>query len=97
MCNAKTEGKMKYIIWLVENYTLSQPHSLSAQNELSAMLLAGQTHSSRRLLGVSFRTLLHDDYRGAVDGLHDSGQAAAQIMGLVDMDFGWVFKNYCLS
>lgn len=63
----------------------------------SAKLLAGRTHGSRRLLGVSFRALLNDDYGGAVDGLHDGGQAAAQVVGLVDVDFGWVFKDYCLS
>lgn len=88
---------MKHTIWLVENYTLSQSYSLWTQNELSAKLLAGQTHSSRRLLGVSFRALLNDDYGGVVDGLHDGGQATAQVVGLVDVDFGWVFKNYCLS
>lgn len=46
---------------------------------------------------VSFRALLDDDYRGAVDGLHDSGKTTAQVVGLVDVDFGWVFKNYRLS
>lgn len=35
--------------------------------------------------------LLNDDYGGVVDGLHDGGQATAQVVGLVDMNFGWVF------
>jgi len=47
--------------------------------------------------GDSFRALFNADYWGAVDGLHDSGQATAQVVGLVDMDFGRVFKNYRLS
>lgn len=88
---------MKYIIWLVEKEKPSQSHSLSAQNDPLAKLLAGRTHRSKRLLGVSFRALLHDDYGGVVDGLHDGGQATAQVVGLVDVDFGWVFKNDCLS
>lgn len=90
MCNAKPAGKMKYIIWLGEIYTLSQRNP-------SAKLLAGRTYGARRLLRVSVRALLHNDYRGVVDGLHDSGQATAQVVGLVDVDFGWVFKDYCLS
>lgn len=98
MRNAKPADKMKYMIWLVENDTLSPPHSLSAQNGSSAKLLAGRTHGSMRLLGDSFGALFNADYRGAVDGLDDGGQATAQVVGLlVDMDFGWVFKNYCLS
>lgn len=35
--------------------------------------------------------LFNNDYGGVVDGLHDSSQATAQVVGLVDMDFGWVF------
>lgn len=70
---------------------------LSAQSDPSARLFAGRTHSLRRLLGVLFRALLNDDYRGVVDGLHDGGQATAQVVGLADVDFGWVFQNYCVS
>lgn len=42
------------------------------------------------------RTLLHGDYRGVVDGLHDGGQAAAQVVGLADVDFGRVFEDHCV-
>lgn len=68
-----------------------------AKKKKLAKLLAVRTHSSKRLFGVSFRALLNADYRSVVDRLHDSGQTTAQIMGLTDVDFGWVFKNYCLS
>lgn len=32
-----------------------------------------------------------------MDGLHDSSQATAQVVGLVDVDFGRVFKDDCLG
>lgn len=91
------QNKTKYTIWLVENYMPSQPHSLSAKNDPSAVLLAGQMHGLKTFLGGLSRDLLNDDYRGVVDGLHDGGQATAQVVGLVNMDFGRVFKNHRLS
>ena len=50
-----------------------------------------------QLLWVSLRALLNDDDWRVVDGLHDSCKATAQVVGLADVDFGWVFKNYCIS
>lgn len=41
-------------------------------------------------------TLLHGHHWGVVDGLHDSGQAAAQVVGLADVHFGWVFQDHCV-
>lgn len=45
------------------------------------------------ILVFSPRTLLHDDYGCVVNGLHDRSQPTTKVMGLVDMDFRWVFKD----
>lgn len=95
--NAKPVDTVTYVIWLVQNYMLCPPHSLLAQNTQSAMLLEGRMHRQGGCLVVFFRTLFDYDYWGVVDRLHDSGQATAQVVGLVDMDFGRVFKHYSVS
>lgn len=65
-----------------------------ALNEPPAPPLAGHMTVLRRLQGASPRTLLHGDDGGVVDGLHDGGQAAAQVVGLADVDFGRVFEDH---
>lgn len=52
---------------------------------------------SQRLLWVSVRTSLNNHDGGVVDGLHNGGETAAQVMGLVDVDLWRVFKHHCLS
>lgn len=32
-----------------------------------------------------------------MNGLHDSSQAAAQVVRLVEVDFWWIFKHYSAS
>lgn len=58
------------------------------------MLLLLQMFGSQRFLWVSFRILLDSYYCGVMNGLHHSGQAAAQVVGLVDVNLWWIFQHH---
>lgn len=90
-------SKLNEIYNLACSYTLFKLYSFSVQINSSAKLLAGKMHVSKRSSEVLFRALLNNDYRGVVNGLHDGSQATAQVVGLVHVDFGRVFKHYCLG
>lgn len=51
-----------------------------------------------RVAAFSSRVLLlNGDHGGVVDGLHDGGQAAAQVMGRAHVDLRRVFEDHRLS
>ena len=86
VCDAKAADKVK-------NTNVPPPHSRSAQNSPPSVVLALRVHvlgGCRRFHSGLYFTLTT---ARAVDGLHDSGQAAAQVVGLVDVHCGGVFEH----
>lgn len=64
------------------------------QKDPAGRLLAVMMQHSSSLPWASFTFLLHSYNCGVVKGFHDSSQAAAQVVRLVDMDLWWIFKHH---